>query len=138
MITFEKEFERYRNNQQGPPPNRPTSALHSEFWKYTNLPWKRVVLDEVQKVNKHESVRHQAIKSLHARAFVGLSGTLPHNKWHNIDGYLDFLRNHPWDTHQDFMHMMAEPGEGEPSHDLLQRPVRSDHVRPGEQLEAKH
>ncbi|KAK8238849.1 hypothetical protein HDK77DRAFT_483467 [Phyllosticta capitalensis] len=32
-----------------------------------------------------------------------MSGTLPHNKWHNFSGYVDFLAEHPFEDHQRFL-----------------------------------
>lgn len=92
----------------GEAPIRPTSALHSEFWKQAGLPFKRVILDEAQKVNKHDGARHVATKNLYCKAYVALSGTLMHNKWHDISGLLDFVDSHPFASWSTFMHAFSE------------------------------
>lgn len=93
------------------PPDSPDAILSSDFWEISGVPWKMVIIDEAQKVNKRTSMRHQAIKELHARAKVCISGTLPHNKWYDMDGYVDFLDNHPFDsTHEDFVHTFTRTG----------------------------
>lgn len=85
-------------------PKRPTTALFSHMWRQLDMPWKRVVLDEAQKINKRNGRRHMAIKDgLFAKAFIMMSGTLPHNRWDDMSGYVDFLQNHPFPTHADFM-----------------------------------
>jgi SNF2 family DNA or RNA helicase len=67
----------------------------------------RVVLDEAQRVNKRGRKRHEAIKRLSAEAFIILSGTLLHNKSHDFSGYVNFLRGHPFGTHQKFMNTFS-------------------------------
>ncbi|OBT86746.1 hypothetical protein VE02_06279 [Pseudogymnoascus sp. 03VT05] len=84
-------------------PKRPTTASFSNICRELELPFKRVVLDEVQKVNKRHGRRHVAIKNLHAKGFIMLSGTLPHNKWDDMSGYVDFLKDHPFTTHAEFI-----------------------------------
>lgn len=91
-------------------PTRPTAVLHSSFWRELNLPFKRLVLDEVQVINKRGGVRHKAIKSLHYKGVIQLSGTLAHNKWHNFSGYVDLLSGHPFPTHRDFMKTLSTYG----------------------------
>jgi SNF2 family DNA or RNA helicase len=105
-LAFPEAINAFSNDQEGriPKPSRPTTALHSEVWEIVDIPFKRVILDEAHRVNKRNKVRHEAIKRLPARAFVMLSGTLPHNKWHNMSGYLDYLKGHAFDTHEKFLH----------------------------------
>jgi len=49
-------------------PTDRASALHSEMWKILGLLWKIVVLDEAQRVNKRDKLRHQALKHLRVLA----------------------------------------------------------------------
>jgi SNF2 family DNA or RNA helicase len=66
------------------------------------------VLDEGQIVNKREKIRHVAIKEgIPAKAYIIMSGTLAHNKWHNMSGYIDFLQGHPFTTHSKFLHTFS-------------------------------
>ena len=76
-------------------PKRPTSTLHTDFCRQINQPIKRLVLDECQVVNKREGAKHIAVKNCYAKATIPLSGTLAHNKWHDLSGVMAFLRGHP-------------------------------------------
>jgi SNF2 family DNA or RNA helicase len=62
------------------------------------------VLDEAHMINKREKVRHVAIKVIPAKSYIIMSGTLPHNKWHDMSGYVDFLQGHPFTNHSKFLH----------------------------------
>lgn len=109
---FPKLIEDFSKAQTDPgskmaKPKRPTAALESELWPLIGLPWKRVVLDEAHKVNKNDQSRHMAVKRLRAEAFIIMSGTLPHNLWHNFSGYVDFLQNHPYNTRSKFLHTFS-------------------------------
>lgn len=97
-----------RNDRKGEAPTRPNSAIHSDFWRQIGLPFKRVLLDEGQKVNKHHTARHIAAKNIHCKAYIILSGTLMHNKWHDISGMLDFVQSHPFTDHAKFMHAFSD------------------------------
>lgn len=112
VSTFYSDVQRYTNRRNaGVPvsiPKRPLTALYSQIWRDLKMPWKRVVLDEAQKVNKWEGRRHRALKEgLYATAYILLSGTLPHNKWSDISGYLDFIHDHPFSTEAKFMRTFA-------------------------------
>jgi SNF2 family DNA or RNA helicase len=102
--------ERLRERQFEEPdlakPTRAVTALFTEVWKITNRPWKHVVLDEAQLVSKRDGVRHRAIKKLPARSFVCLT-TTGHIMWHDVSGYADFLKGHPFTTHQQFLHAFS-------------------------------
>ena len=94
-----------------PQPSRPTSALHSDLLEILNIPFKIAVLDEAQRVNKRGKLRHDALKNhLRAASFLIMSGTLAHNRWHDLSGYLDFGRNHPFMTHNKFLHTFSSIG----------------------------
>jgi SNF2 family DNA or RNA helicase len=89
-------------------PKRTTAALHSDLWKILDLPFKIAVFDEAQKVNKRGKQIHESLKNhLHAQSIAILSGTLAHNKWHNLSGYIDFGKSHPFVTHNKFLHTFA-------------------------------
>jgi SNF2 family DNA or RNA helicase len=110
LSALQAKVEEYCNDPNGktPQPSRPTSALHSPFWETTEHMWKLVVLDEAQLVNKREKIRHKAIKKgIPAKAYIIMSGTLAHNKWHNMSGYVDFLQGHPFTTHTKFLHTFS-------------------------------
>lgn len=92
---------------------RPTSALHSVFWRHLNLPSKRLVLDECQVVNKRDGARHQALKKLFVKGTILLSGILTHNKWHDLSGLVDFLKRHSIKDHHGFIkHFSAVDAAG--------------------------
>ena len=110
MHQLQENIQMVANDQNNiiPQPRRSTSGLQTEMWKRLNMPFKIAVLDEAQRVNKREKFRHEAIKNhLHARSFCILSGTLPHNKWHNMSAYIDFGQSHPFDTHNKFLHTFS-------------------------------
>lgn len=110
LSALQAKVEEYCNNPSGktPQPLRPTSALHSPIWESIDHKWKLVVLDEAHLVNKREKIRHVAIKKgIPAKAYVMMSGTLAHNKWHNMSGYVDFLQGHPFTTHAKFLHTFS-------------------------------
>lgn len=100
-----EELDQFTNDRSGlvRMPKRPNDILHSAFWRRVGLPFKRVVLDEAQVVNKRNKPRHDAIKSLYYDSIIVMSGNLPHNKWHNFSGYVDFLAGHPFEDHQRFL-----------------------------------
>lgn len=110
------KFDQFRKTsattQNSLPPKRPTSALFSDIYRMINRPWKRVFLDEAQVVSKRGARRHDAIKSLFAKAIVSLTGTPMHNKWHAISGYIDYLQGHPFTTHESFLHAFAYQEDG--------------------------
>ena len=108
-FNFPERLRAYANDQTGelPSPKRPTAAIASGMWDLLGIPWKRVVLDEVHKVNKERLSRHKALTRIKASAFIMMSGTLPHNVWHNFSGYLALLKNHPFDTHSKFLHTFS-------------------------------
>lgn len=113
MDSYYDRIEEKNNDQESkqPQPKRPTSCLSSLMWKTLDMPWKICVLDEAQKVNKRDGIRHQAIRNrLHVQAYVILSGTLPHNKWHDFSGYIAFCQQNPWSTHNKFLHTFASFG----------------------------
>lgn len=105
-LDFPDDVEAYANDQHGriEKPKRPTAALHSDLWLKLGLRWKRVILDKGQRANKRGKKRHDAIKyGISGKAYIILSGTLAHNKWHDFSGYVDFLQGHPFDTHEKFL-----------------------------------
>lgn len=82
---------------------RPTCGLASDMRYYMWRPWKRVVLDEIQCLKSWDSIRHKAVMQISTEAIIGLSGTLPHNRWTDIGGYLDFIKGHPYTDEQRFL-----------------------------------
>lgn len=89
-------------------PKRPRTCLHTDMMAELGLEWKIAVLDEAQRVNKRGKTRHESLKlALKAQGVVALTGTLAHNRWHDISGYLAFGTNHPFDTHNKFLHAFS-------------------------------
>jgi SNF2 family DNA or RNA helicase len=120
---FLDELTKYNNRGRvGERPKRPNAGISSGLWRLLGIPIKRLILDEVQVVNKRSGARHKAIMKLPAKAIVGLSGTLPHNRWHDMSGYFDFLKSHPFKSHADFMATFA-------SQDAYGKSVRPDAAR---------
>lgn len=106
---FVEKLEAYTNDTTGlvQRPERPVATLHSSFWKEIEQPIKILALDEAQVINKRYGIKHQAVKNLFYKSVIILSGTLAHNKWSDISGYLAFLKNHPFSTHRLFMKAFA-------------------------------
>ena len=120
---FLDELTKYNNRGRvGERPKRPNAGISSGLWRLLGIPIKRLILDEVQVVNKRSGARHKAIMKLPAKAIVGLSGILPHNRWHDMSGYFDFLKSHPFKSHADFMATFA-------SQDAYGKSVRPDAAR---------
>lgn len=111
---FMDDIARWRaaGNPATPVPIRPTVALATEFWEMGGIPIKRCYVDEAQMVNKRAGKRHIALKSLPVVAWVLMSGTLAHNRWHDISGYIDFLRGHVYKTEDAFNRQFSRPGHG--------------------------
>jgi SNF2 family DNA or RNA helicase len=82
---------------------RPTCGLASDLGYYTWHPWKRVILDEVQYLKNWDSVRHKAVARISTQGIIGLSGTLPHNRWLDLGAYLDFIKGHPYTDQGKFL-----------------------------------
>lgn len=91
-------------------PSRPTAALASGLWALTGLRIKRGIMDECQVVNKRKGKRHQAIKRMPVDAWLSMSGTLPHNRWHDMSGPIDFLQGHPYTTDTLFWQQFSRKG----------------------------
>lgn len=47
---------------------------------------------------------------LAVKSWVMMSGTLPHNKWYDVSGYLDFIKGHPYTTKRDFSRQFVTTG----------------------------
>jgi hypothetical protein len=52
-------------------------------------------------------MRHKALKDLSYRACALFSGTLLHNKWYQMFGYLDFSVTQPFPTMNTFLNTFA-------------------------------
>lgn len=128
---FVEDIARWREagNRNAPKPKRPTCALATQLWSDVGLPFKRGYMDEAHVVNKREGKRHQALQQLHVASWCVMSGTLAHNRWHDLSGYLDFVKGHPYDTHAKFNKQFSVTGYtnmasrelGGPQMALLQR-----------------
>jgi Helicase conserved C-terminal domain len=102
QLDFEKKLVLFRKGQ-GPRPPRPIGGLFSQFWKVTNLPLKRLILDECQAYKKAHGKRFQSVQALYRRATVSLSGTVMNNRWFDVANPIAMLSGHPFDTWEKFM-----------------------------------
>ena len=71
------------------------------------MPIKRLVLDEAQLANTWAGTRYKALRALYYNAAIILSGTLAHNSWQDISGYLYFLQGHQITSESDFIRMFS-------------------------------
>ncbi|TVY34575.1 DNA repair protein [Lachnellula occidentalis] len=111
MTTYNTALSEWVKNRTGVKPTRPTCALQSTLWRELKIPFKTIIMDEAHKVMKPSGRRHQAIKEhLYTNGFILLTATIPHNKWHEIYGYLDFKDFHPFHTMNMFLHAFASKG----------------------------
>lgn len=94
---FPKQVAKYKA-EGGKAPKRPHSALFSELWKRINMPIKRLVLDEAQRVKNANGARHTAAAALFYRAVLLMSGTFLDNQWYDVGGLVQFLKGHPFKT----------------------------------------
>ncbi|KAH8422322.1 uncharacterized protein LDX57_000079 [Aspergillus melleus] len=113
-LNFAEMFSRYVRCER-PRPSRPICALTSDVWKLVNLPFKRVILDECQKVKNEKGVWYNAVKSLHHNGIVMLSGTVLANRWHDIGAPLTLLRGHPFETKEKFLNAFASDDDKDTS-----------------------
>jgi hypothetical protein len=97
-LAFPKVIDASSNDQEGRISKLSWSmtALHSGCLGDNGHPIKRVILDEVRRVKTRNKARHEAIKGIPAQGIVMLSGTLPHNRRHDMNGYVDCLKDHPF------------------------------------------
>lgn len=99
-------------DRDAPKPKQPTTALASGLWALTGLYIKRGYMDEVQVVNKRDGERHKALKQLPVLSWCMMSGTLAHNRWHDLSGYMDYLKGHVYTTDEKFLTQFSSPGYG--------------------------
>lgn len=100
---FVEEVELWRRGRRQKRPKLPKAPFHSEYWRRLGLPIKRLILDECQKISKHDGKRLFACQKLYYRAAVLMSGTILSNAWHDIWGPLSMLRGHPFGSFDVFM-----------------------------------
>ncbi|KAK5131862.1 hypothetical protein LTR08_000529 [Meristemomyces frigidus] len=105
---LQQSVAEYVKRGKPPIPVRPTTALHSDFWKEYALPFKRLVLDEGHRASRPHTARHQAAVAIYRKATIILSGTLSHNKWHDFAGYFAFVKSHPLLSEGDFRKLIYE------------------------------
>lgn len=106
---FENKIEVAAKNPKGTLLNRPTVAIATGMWALLGLPIKRGYIDEAQMVNKRTGKRHQSLMKLPVSSWCIMSGTLAHNKWYDISGYLDFIKGHPYTTDREFLAQFKTP-----------------------------
>ena len=109
--TYEDKIEAYSKagDHDAAKPKKPTTALATGLWALTGLIIKRGYMDEAHVVNKRDGKRHLALVQLPVSSWCLMSGTLPHNRWHDISGYLDFVKGHPYTSHEKFMAQFSAP-----------------------------
>ena len=115
-----------KQNKKGTePPKRSAVTLASELFDQDSTRFGLMVIDEVQKINKTDGIRHRAAKRINAHARACLSGTLAHNRWFDIGGAVDFIKGQPFRTTADFKRVgkRSQQAELERSNDELQRQV---------------
>lgn len=108
---FAGDIALYANDGKATRPKRPTTSIQSDMWHEINLQPKLLVLDEAQMVNKPALAWARALMALKAKRVLVMSGTLPHNRWTDIFGYLNFLKGHPFNTQREFLRVFGLPGE---------------------------
>ncbi|KAF5872687.1 putative snf2 family helicase protein [Botrytis fragariae] len=108
---FAGDIALYANGSKATRPKRPTMSVQSEIWHDLKLQPKLLVLDEAQMVNKPALAWARALMALKAKRVLVMSGTLPHNQWTNVFGYLKFLKGHPFHTQSEFLRVFGTPGE---------------------------
>lgn len=57
----------------------------------------------LQDVHPEHGITISFLRRLLNKSPLILSGTLAHNKWHNLSGYIDFLNGHPFNPHKKFI-----------------------------------
>ncbi|KAF7877219.1 hypothetical protein EAF04_000904 [Stromatinia cepivora] len=111
MDSFAGKLALYANDPTASKPKRPTSAMHTSIWKELGLETKLLVLDEAQLINKPALSWAKAVARINAKRTLMLSGTLPHNTWTNMFGYVKLLKGHPFTTPREFMRVFGVPSE---------------------------
>ncbi|TGO53540.1 hypothetical protein BCON_0121g00210 [Botryotinia convoluta] len=108
---FAGDIALYANGSKATRPKRPTMSVQSEIWHDVKLQPKLLVLDEAQMVNKPALAWARALMALNAKRVLVMSGTLPHNQWTNVFGYLKFLKGHPFHNQREFLRVFGTLGE---------------------------
>jgi hypothetical protein len=108
-MTYENPVESYTDtgDHAVAKPKKPTAALATGLWTLTGLHIKRGYIDEAQMINKRDGKRQLALMQLQVSSWCLMSGTLAHNRWHDLGGYLDFARAYPYTTDESFMQQFA-------------------------------
>lgn len=87
-------------------PRKPTcgvaSSAHALWGKFTVG-----FMDEAQNINKRSGRRHKSALKLPVKAWIMMSGSLAHNKWFDLSGYFDFIKGHPYTTHEEFLRQFS-------------------------------
>lgn len=110
-MAYLENFRKYQLSL-GPAPRQPITALLTEFWRYHNLPIKRLILDECHQFKNDNSPWRLAAKSLFRRATVMLSSKILNYAWHDIAAPVTLLRGHPFTTKEKFLHAFTSKNKG--------------------------
>jgi SNF2 family DNA or RNA helicase len=102
MRKFEERLQKYRETGAGSVPKRPIGGVASNFWELFDLPVKRLILDECH-IIKNEGTFYEAVKAVHRRATIMLSGTVMSNRWVDVANLVTMLNGHPFATRQKFV-----------------------------------
>ncbi|QSZ37780.1 hypothetical protein DSL72_008879 [Monilinia vaccinii-corymbosi] len=111
MDSYRDELALHRRDSRYPKPKLPTSAIRTDMWADLDMEPKLIVLDEAQLINKPALAWAKSVARLNAKRILMMSGTLPHNQWTNIFGYMKLLKGHPFVTQREFLRVFGVPGE---------------------------
>jgi hypothetical protein len=105
---YEKQLAKYEEagDRLGIKPRKLTCALASSAYAFLG-PFVVGFQDEAQCINKRTGVRRRSILKLPVDSWIMLSGSLAHNKWYDISVYFEFLKGHPYKTHEEFLRQFS-------------------------------
>lgn len=87
---LEGKVEKFRAGH-GKEPHRASSALYYRLWVTLNLPIKRVVFDECQRVKNAYGARHKAMRELFHHSVILMFGTIVDNNWPDLAALFLYL-----------------------------------------------
>ena len=86
---------------------RPILSLLSAIYRIFKLPFKHVILDEVQMAKNSDSLTHKAISCLFYQSVVMLSGTFIANTWLDSFSPIHFIPGHPFTSLGEFVRVFG-------------------------------
>lgn len=90
-----KKIAEYQNDATGgvPKPTRVAAPFHSPAWRTMKMPFKRLIIDEAQLVNRRQSGLYRALKALYTDGVILVCGAW--DSWHDFSAAIGFLQGHP-------------------------------------------